>query len=88
MTKPKIKYIVRNLYSGEEYETFAVSEADAINHIHYNLWFLDGYWTEMDDYEAVPESIIKLHELLVEHEHKQDTEQYHQMTLFEVAYDS
>lgn len=91
MAKQKTKYIVTNLYSGEKYETLAVSEADAINNIHYKLWFGAGYWTEMTDFEAKPERVITLLDMMrdfkQEQEQKQQQEQYHQMSLFEVVYD-
>ena len=63
MKQQKIKYIVRNIYTGETYENIAVSEIDAINHVHFNLYFGDGIWTEMDDYEAVPAVMQKYSKL-------------------------
>lgn len=88
MAKSKSKYIVVNLNNGVEFETYAVSEADAINNIHYNLWFKKGIWTEMEDFEAVPESVQILRELRADYDIKMQEPRYHQMTLFEVVYDS
>ena len=94
MAKTKVKYLVTNSYTGDEYETFAVSPEDAINHIHYKLWFGAGIWTEMSDFEAIPERLVILKEMMEEHKrHEEQKEiqlepQYHQMTLFEVGYDS
>ena len=88
MAKSKTKYIVTHLNSGNEYETYAVSDADATNNIHYKLWFQYGIWTEMHDFEAVPESVVALRELRAEYDLKQQEPKYYQMTLFEVVYDS
>lgn len=85
MAKNKTKYVVTNLNNGESYKTYAVSDEDAINNIHYTLWFKMGIWTEMDDFEAIPESLIALRKLKNEHEMKKQEPQYHQMTLFEVG---
>ena len=87
MTKSKTKYIVTNIWNGETYETFAVSSDDAINNIHYNLWFKYRVWTEMSDYEAIPECVLKLKELRAEYDRKQQEPKYYQMSLFEVSYD-
>ena len=57
MKQPKISYIVHGPY--DDYETVAVSEAQAINNIHYKLWFEDEIWTEMDDYTAEPEVLVR-----------------------------
>lgn len=88
MAKNKTKYVVTNLKSGDDYETFAVSSADAINNIHYKLWFGLGIWTEMSDFDAVPESVLELRKLKVKSKPKVAEPKYHQMTLFEVVYDS
>lgn len=88
MAKHKTKYVVTNLRNGEDYETFAVSSEDAINNIHYKLWFRSGIWTEMSDFNAIPESVIELRRLKAECKPKVSEPKYHQMTLFEVSYDS
>ena len=88
MAKTGSEYIVTHLRSGNKYETTAVSSADAINHIHYNLWFKYGIWTEMGDFEAMPKSVIAIKKLSEQHKKKQAQPKYHQMTLFEVSYDS
>ena len=86
MKKQKIKYIVTNLWSGNEYVTFAVSKQDAINNIHYKLWFQSHIWTEMSDFKAEADVIIRLREIKQQAEQKKAQEpQYHQLSLFEVA---
>ena len=96
MKQPKISYIVLYLPSRTEFETRAVSEAQAINNIHYNLWFEEGIWTEMEDFVAVPEVLVRFKEKLnderrdqtnsinegcSEHVWNTPTEQYVQMSL-------
>lgn len=82
MAQAKAKYIVKHI-SGQRYETLAVSPQDAINNIHYNLWFGSRIWTEMCDFKAEPEIAIKARELLRKAE-TEKSEKYHQMSLFEV----
>lgn len=53
MKQEKVKYVVEHI-DGSTWETMAVSAADAINHIHYKLWFEENEWTEMDDFNAAP----------------------------------
>lgn len=89
MEKRKIKYIVTHRASHSVFETCAVSERDAINNIHFKLWFQRRIWTEMSDFDAEPEAVIKLKEIrrLDESEKKLKAQEpvYHQMSLFEVA---
>lgn len=89
MEKQKIKFIVTHRASGNEFVTYAVSEKDAINNIHFKLWFQRHIWTEMSDFYAVSEAVLKLKAIkkLAEQEKEQEKQEpsYHQMTLFEVA---
>lgn len=86
MSKQKIKYIVTNRWSGNEYVTFAVSDQDAINNIHYKLWFQSHIWTEMSDFKAESDAVIRLREIKQQAEQeKAKKPQYHQLSLFEVA---
>lgn len=88
MSKIKTKYIVTHRYSHNEYTTFAVSEDDAINNIHYKLWFQERIWTEMRDFYAESAAAIRLKEIKQQEIEKKEAEpesHYHQMTLFEVA---
>lgn len=59
MKKQRNKYVVTHIETGKTFETTAVSEDDAINHIHYNLYFGSGIWTEMDDFKADTAASIK-----------------------------
>lgn len=63
MAQQKIEYIVTFLPSKEEFRTFAVSEADAINNIHYKRYFGEGIWTEMCEYSAEPSCVRRLRKL-------------------------
>lgn len=83
MAQAKVKYIVTHK-SGCKYETLAVSDKDAINNIHYKLWFGSGIWTEMRDFDAEPGITKKARDLLRKAD-AEKAETYHQMTLFEVA---
>lgn len=86
MSKQKIKYIVTNLRSGNEFVTYAVSDQDAINNIHYKLWFQSHIWTEMSDFKAEADVVIRLKELKRQEAQKKAEEpRYHQLSLFEVA---
>lgn len=58
MKQEKIDYLVY-LGNRETYTTRAVSELQAINNIHYILWFEHGIWTEMEDFTAEPEVIAR-----------------------------
>ena len=86
MKKQKIKFIVTNLWSGNEYVTFAVSAQDAINNIHYKLWFQSHIWTNMSDFSAEADAVIRLREIKKQAEQQKLQEpEYHQLSLFEVA---
>lgn len=89
MSKAKVQYLVEHS-SGREFTTYAVSEQDAINHIHFKLWFQDHIWTEMSDFSAVPMSVLRLREIKAQEEankkpEKEPESHYHQISLFEVA---
>lgn len=64
MEKAKISYIVTNMYDNlGDFETMAVSEDQAINNIHYKLWFEEGIWTDMSDWYAEPAVVAHFREL-------------------------
>jgi hypothetical protein len=66
-----------------------VSEKDAINNIHFKLWFQQHIWTEMRDFSAVSEAVLNLRAIMryaeKEKERKKQEPTYHQMSLFEVV---
>ena len=84
MSKRKIKFFVTNIWNGEEFVTYAVSKQDAINNIHFNLWFKHHIWTEMSDFEAESEAVLVLREI-EEQAKREKKPSYHQLSLFEVA---
>lgn len=52
MKQAKTLYYVTNIETGDEYKTLAVSEEQAINNVHYDLWFNHDIWTEMEGFAA------------------------------------
>lgn len=64
MKQKQSLFVVTHIPSGQTFETMAVSESDAINHVHYKLWFGFREWTEMEDFEADRAEVLRIRRML------------------------